>query len=52
MTGPHDEPTLDDVLTPTEEVHPDHRAHAKSPKHVDDDELTARTEHERGEVAE
>lgn len=45
-----DEPNLDDVLVPTEEVHPDHRAHAKEGKHVDQDELDRRTEHEREEV--
>ncbi|MGA9872528.1 MAG: hypothetical protein WBQ44_15490 [Rhodococcus sp. (in: high G+C Gram-positive bacteria)] len=51
MTDPHNEPTLDDVLIPTEEAHPDHREHAKTPKHIDDDELAARTEHEREELS-
>ncbi|MBY6410379.1 hypothetical protein HQ346_02280 [Rhodococcus sp. BP-252] len=51
MTQPnHDEPNLDDVIVPTEEVHPDHREHAKEPKHLDDTELDARTEHEREET--
>lgn len=44
------EPTLDDVLIPTEEAHPDHREHAKTPKHLDDDELQSRAEHERDEL--
>ncbi len=52
MTDPHSEPNLDDVLVPTEEPHPDHREHAKTAKHLDEDELASRTEHERGEVAE
>ena len=42
-----DAPDLNDVLVPTEEVHPDHREHAKQSKHLDDDELERRTEHER-----
>jgi hypothetical protein len=42
-----DQPDLDDVIVPTEEAHPDHRAHAKAGKHVDDDELQRRTEQER-----
>jgi hypothetical protein len=41
---------LSDVMVPSEEVHPDHREHAKMPKHVDDDELSRRTEHERNLV--
>jgi hypothetical protein len=44
---PDDAPDLDDVMVPTEEAHPDRREHAKLPKHVDDDELEQRTEHER-----
>ncbi|MCG7594377.1 hypothetical protein ACXYX3_25540 [Mycobacterium sp. C3-094] len=43
---------LDAVLTPTEEAHPDRREHAKTPKHLDDDELARRTQHERDVVAE
>jgi hypothetical protein len=46
----HNEPTLDDVMIPTEEAHPDHKEHAKTPKHLDDSDLDARTEHERNEV--
>ncbi|UZF59317.1 hypothetical protein LH935_28460 (plasmid) [Gordonia polyisoprenivorans] len=42
----NDEPTLDDVMAPTETVHPDHREHAKSPKHLDSEELDERAEHE------
>jgi len=37
VTQSHDEPNLDDVMTPTETVHPDHREHAKEPKHLDED---------------
>lgn len=45
-TMSNDEPTLDDVMAPTETVHPDHREHAKSPKHLDSEELDERAEHE------
>jgi hypothetical protein len=45
-----DRDDLADVMVPTEEIHPDRREHAKTPKHVDDDELARRTEHEREEV--
>jgi hypothetical protein len=38
---------ISDVMVPSEEIHPDHQAHAKTPKHVDDDELARRSEHER-----
>ncbi|MBB2992844.1 hypothetical protein FHR72_004349 [Mycolicibacterium iranicum] len=38
---------LNDVMVPTEQVHPDHREHAKESKHLDEDELERRTEHER-----
>jgi hypothetical protein len=51
MTQPDDSPNLDDVMTPTETVHPDHHEHAKTPKHPDDDELARRTQHEREEIA-
>ena len=44
------EPNLDDVMVPTEEVLPDHRQHAKEPKHLDDDDLERRTQHERNIV--
>jgi hypothetical protein len=50
MTDQHDQPTLDDVMETTEDAVPDHRAHAKTPKHLDDDELERRTEEERREV--
>jgi hypothetical protein len=43
----NDTPDLVDVMVPTEHVSPDHHEHAKTPKHVDDDELAERTEHER-----
>jgi hypothetical protein len=51
MTQPDDQPNLDDVMTPTETAHPDHREHAKTPKHLDEDELAQRTQHERDELA-
>jgi len=46
----HDEPTLDDVMEPTEIATPHHREHAKTPKHLDDDELEERAEHELSEA--
>ncbi len=45
-----DREDLSEVMVPSEEVHPDHREHAKAPKHPDDDELARRTEHERDMV--
>jgi hypothetical protein len=42
-----DEINLNDVMVPTEDVHPGRRAHAKEDKHLDEDELQRRTEHER-----
>ncbi|MDO3635700.1 hypothetical protein [Mycolicibacterium arseniciresistens] len=42
-----DRTDLSDVMIPSEEVHPDRKEHAKTPKHLDDDELARRTEHER-----
>lgn len=51
MTRPGDQPDLDDVMTPTETPHPDQHEHAKSPKHLDDDELARRTQHERDQLA-
>jgi hypothetical protein len=48
----NDEPNLDDVMVPTEEVHPDRHQHGKMPNPIDDDELERRTEHEREEVRE
>jgi hypothetical protein len=44
------EPTLDDVMETTETVTPDRREHAKTPKHLDDDELERRAEHELAEA--
>ena len=35
------------VMVPTEEVHPDHREHAKEAKHPSEDDLERRTQHER-----
>lgn len=47
--GPeHDQPTLDDVMEPTEEAVPDHREHAKADPRPDDDDLQRRAEHEAG----
>ena len=43
----HDATDLNDVMVPTEEVHPDHREHAKEAKHLSEDELERRTQHER-----
>ncbi|MGN6606971.1 MAG: hypothetical protein ACTHMS_08180 [Jatrophihabitans sp.] len=40
-------PNLDDVIIPEEQAIPDHRAHAKTPAHLNDDELARRTEQER-----
>jgi hypothetical protein len=43
-----DEPDdLSDVMVPTEHVHSDRKEHAKTPKHVDDDELDRRIDQER-----
>jgi hypothetical protein len=47
MAERSEETNLDEVMVPTERTHPDHRAHAKTDKHVDDDELQRRTEHVR-----
>jgi hypothetical protein len=49
MTSPHDEPTLDDVLTPTESAPRDPAQHAKDP-HLSDEALEHRTEQERQAV--
>jgi hypothetical protein len=46
----HDEPTLDDVMETTETAQPHHRDHAKTPRHLDDDELARRAEHELSEA--
>lgn len=49
MTSPHDEPTLDDVMTPEEPAPRDRSEHAKDP-HVSDEVLEHRTELERQAV--
>ncbi|QXG75926.1 hypothetical protein KUM42_19530 [Modestobacter sp. L9-4] len=49
MTSPHDEPTLDDVIDPTEPAPADRTQHAKDP-HVSDEVLEHRTELERQAV--
>jgi hypothetical protein len=50
MTENRDEPTLDDVIEPTEHPTPDRQEHAKAPAHPNDDELARRTEQERIEA--
>jgi hypothetical protein len=50
MTSPHDEPTLDDVIKPTESAPRDRHEHAKMPRRPNDDELEHRTEQERVEL--
>jgi hypothetical protein len=45
-----DNPTLDDVIEPTEQAIPDRHEHGKMPAHPNDDELARRTEHERVEL--
>jgi hypothetical protein len=50
MSEPQDEPTLDDVIEPTEQAPRDRSFHGKQPPHLNDDELERRTEHERAEV--
>jgi hypothetical protein len=47
MTESPDEPTLDDVIEPTENAPRDRQEHAKSPDRIDDDVLAHRTEQER-----
>jgi len=49
MTSSHDEPTLDDVITPEEHPTRDRTQHAKDP-HASDEVLEHRTEHERQAV--
>ncbi|MDT0277534.1 hypothetical protein [Blastococcus goldschmidtiae] len=49
MTSPQDEPTLDDVLLPEENVTRDRTQHAKDP-HPSDEVLEHRTELERQAV--
>ena len=50
MSGTEPHSPLDDVLEPTEPVHPDRREHAKADPRPDDEELERRTEVERVEV--
>lgn len=50
MTGPHDQPNLDDVFEPVEPAQPHRREHAKALPHPDDDELEEKLEVEREEV--
>ena len=49
MTGPHDRPTLDDVMETEEHATRDRTQHAKDP-HPDDEILEHRTELERQAV--
>ena len=49
MTGPHDRPTLDDVMDTEENPTRDPSRHAKDP-HPDDEVLEHRTEQERQAV--
>jgi hypothetical protein len=44
------ESTAEEPMTLTENPHPDHREHAKTPHRVDDDELARRAQHEREEA--
>lgn len=46
MTDP-DEPTLDDVMQPTESAPRDRQEHGKAPARPNDDELAHRAEQER-----
>lgn len=50
MTDAPDTPDLNDVMVPTEDVHPDHREHAKTSRPLDEEELRRRAEHEQEEV--
>jgi hypothetical protein len=49
MTSPHDEPTLDDVITPEEPAPRDRAQHGKDP-HLSDEVMEHRTELERQAV--
>ena len=46
----HDAAHLDEVMVPTEQLHPDHRQHAKEAKYPSEDDLERRTHHERDTV--
>ena len=50
MTGPHDEPTLDDVIVPEESAPRDRSQHAGGYDRPNDDALQHRTEQERQAV--
>jgi hypothetical protein len=50
MTDEHDTPTLDDVMETSEPTTPHRHDHAKTPKHVDEDELDRKTALEATEV--
>jgi hypothetical protein len=50
VTENPENPTLDDVIEPTEQAVPDRYEHGKMPPHPNDDELARRTEHERVQV--
>ncbi|RKS73850.1 hypothetical protein CLV35_2343 [Motilibacter peucedani] len=50
MTSAPDEPTLGDVLEPTEGAYRDRHEHGKAPAHPNDDALAHRTEQERVEA--
>jgi hypothetical protein len=50
MTENPENPTLDDVIEPTEHPVPDRHEHAKAPAHLNDEELARRTEQERVEA--
>jgi hypothetical protein len=49
MTDRHDEPSLDDVMEPEEDIPPEHRPriHGGMPRKPDDDDLEARVERDR-----
>jgi hypothetical protein len=50
MTDEHDIPTLDDVMETNEPTTAHHRDHAKTPKHIDEDELDRKKALEASEV--
>ncbi|MEU3475901.1 MULTISPECIES: hypothetical protein [Nocardiaceae] len=47
MSREENVPHLDGAMIPTETTTPDHREHAKTPKHLDDQNLTERANHEK-----
>lgn len=47
MTESDDDAILEDVFPTDEQAIPDRHAHAKTPKHLNDDALEHRTEQER-----